>query len=341
MSNINLEFVERSQPSLFIHFAYQNVTEEMVRRTLDALDLGTIKEISFKPSINKKEENGNSIAIHFDRWFRNMQADKVREKIITGKSIDINYTAKSYWKVVAFQQKSKPEVQSRGFKKPTITFDDEDDEYEYQNKFGPKLGVDCSEKYNSSKIRCDEKPSYSSRPRQQRDENPRPRDEKPRQRDERPRQRDERPRQRDERPRDERPRDERPRPKNDRPIRRTDDMFITPPTYKIPVTPPGLPPKQCEQFNLCVLPDAFDMNQEIACQGVMLPPPKKQKTIAKLDTPKLTTHTTTPIATNIIKRSKINFLDDSDDSSDDDDEKYSNKNDDAVDEISDMLYSDL
>lgn len=167
MSNINLDFVERSQPSLFIHFAYTNVTEEMVSRTLNELDLGTIKEISFKPSVNKKEEHGNSIAIHFDRWFRNPQADKVRQKMISGKSIDINYTPKSYWKVVAFQQKSKTETQPRVFKKPTITFDDDD-----EDDFGPKLGLDCSEKHNASKVRRDEQPRRN-------EQQPRPKDDDP------------------------------------------------------------------------------------------------------------------------------------------------------------------
>lgn len=161
MSNINLDFVERSQPSLFIHFAYSNVTEEMVSRTLNELDLGNIKEISFKPSVNKKEEHGNSIAVHFDRWFRNPQADKVRQKMISGMSININYNPKSYWKVVAFQQKTKPESQPRVFKKPTITFDDD----ENASDFGPKLGVNCSEKRVAPKVRRDE---------------PRPRHEQPR-----------------------------------------------------------------------------------------------------------------------------------------------------------------
>lgn len=177
MSNINLDFVERSQPSLFIHFAYSNVTEEMVSRTLNELDLGNIKEISFKPAVNKKEEHGNSIAVHFDRWFRNPQADKVRQKMISGMSININYNPKSYWKVVAFQQKVKPETQPRVFKKPTITFDDDED----ASGFGPKLGVNCSEKQNvAPKVRRDE-PRPRPRSEQPRREQPRREPQQPKQ----------------------------------------------------------------------------------------------------------------------------------------------------------------
>jgi hypothetical protein len=234
MSNINLDFVERSQPSLFIHFAYTNVTEEMVSRTLNELDLGTIKEISFKPSVNKKEEHGNSIAIHFDRWFRNPQADKVRQKMISGKSIDINYTPKSYWKVVAFQQKSKTETQPRVFKKPTITFDDDD-----EDDFGPKLGLDCSEKHNASKVR--------------RDEQPRPKREQPRPKREQPKPKHEQPR----------PKREQPRPKDDEP------------QIKRPTTPTEAPPVVYK--NYYIQPDAFDLNEDITNKGVMLPPPKRNR----------------------------------------------------------------
>lgn len=147
MSNINIDFLERTQPSLYIHFAYQNVSEEMVHRTLEALDIGAIHGITFKPATNKKNEKGNSIAIHFTRWFRNNTADKLRLKLISGNSADINYTAKSYWKVVAFQQKTKIQEELPKFVKPTITFDDDEEQ------FGPKLGAQCAEKYNMPKVK--------------------------------------------------------------------------------------------------------------------------------------------------------------------------------------------
>lgn len=119
----------------------------MVHRTLEALDIGAIHGITFKPATNKKNEKGNSIAIHFTRWFRNNTADKLRLKLISGNSADINYTAKSYWKVVAFQQKTKIQEELPKFVKPTITFDDDEEQ------FGPKLGAQCGEKYNMPKVK--------------------------------------------------------------------------------------------------------------------------------------------------------------------------------------------
>jgi len=248
MSNINLDFIQSSQPSFFVHFAYSNVTEEMISRTLESLNLGSIREITLKPATNKKNETGNSIVVHFDRWQRNPTADKVRQKLISGESIKINYSAKSYLQVIAFQPKVKVQ-ETKPFRNPTITFDDDED------KFGPKLGLNCSEKVVKQR---DERPRQE-RPRQERPRQERPRQERPRQ--ERPRQ--ERPRQ--ERPRDERPRDERPKQ-----------------VLKRPTTPELPPPEEKEMLPRVykehdTAPDVFDLNPEMSSKGIMLTPLRKNK----------------------------------------------------------------
>ena len=305
MSNttVNLDYIERSQPSLFIHFAYQNITEEMVSRTLDALDLGSIKEICFKPATNKKDEAGNSIAVHFDRWLRNSTSDKVRQKLISGMSININYNPKSYWKVVAFQQKSKPEPQRIVFKKPTITFDDDED------NFGPKLGVNCSEKYNTPKVKYDEAPIEAPRKIQQRPRNEQPRNEQPR----------------NEQPR---PRNEQPRPRNEPPKPRNEPKRPTTP----PMPPPPTEPQAPVYKNYFIRPDAFDMSNTKIYNGVMMP--AKKRTVAKKlfeqspttqEEPAPITPTQEPAP--IIKKKNL-LVDDSEDEEDSEDE-------------SDVLYGDL
>jgi hypothetical protein len=302
MSNINLDFVQANQPSFFVHFAYANVTEEMISQTLEALNLGSIREISLKPATNKKNERGNSIVVHFNQWFRNSTSDKVRQKLISGESIKINYNPKAYLQVIAFQPKVKvPEAKPQAFKQPTITFDDDD--------FGPKLGPDCTEKFNTPKVKCDE------RPRQPRDERPRQiREDRPRHpRDDRPRQiREDRPRQiREDRPRDERPR----QPRDDRPVKH----------YR-PITPEGPPPSpettepKAAQFRLGseeravvyhyhnTTPDVFDKNEDITSRGVIIPQFKKRQ-IQTREEPKPKPQP---------KKSMINFQDSPSDSEDDD-----------------------
>lgn len=215
----------------------------MISQTLESLNLGIIREITFKPATNKKNESGNSIVVHFDRWFRNPTSDKVRQKLISGESIKINYTPKAYLQVIAFQPKNKPAAEERPkiFKKPTITFDDEE-----ENDFGPKLGPNCSEKYNTPKVKVAERPR------------PRPRDERPKpERKERP-----------ERPE----RTERPERK-ERPKRPT--------TPECP--PPTTEPKPVVYHYHNTTPDAFDMNSEIASRGVLLPPPKLKREVRKIN----------------------------------------------------------
>jgi hypothetical protein len=288
MSNINLDFVQAAQPSFFVHFAYANVTEEMISQTLEALNLGSIREISLKPATNKKNERGNSIVVHFNQWFRNSTSDKVRQKLISGESIKINYNPKAYLQVIAFQPKVKvPEAKPQAFKQPTITFDDDD--------FGPKLGPDCTEKFNTPKVKCDE------RPRQPRDERPRqPRDERPRHlRDERPRQ-----------PRDERPRQPPRQQRDDRPVKH----------YR-PITPEGPPPSpETTEPKVVVyhyhntIPDVFDKNQDITSRGVIIPQFKKRQ-IQTREEAKPKPQPTPQIQ---VPRKPINFQDSPSDSEDDD-----------------------
>ena len=280
MSNINLDFVQATQPSFFVHFAYANVTEEMISQTLEALNLGSIREISLKPATNKKNERGNSIVVHFNQWFRNPTSDKVRQKLISGESIKINYNPKAYLQVIAFQPKVKvPEAKPQTFKQPTITFDDD---------FGPKLGPDYTEKFNTPKIKCDE------RPRQPRDERPR------QQRDERPRQ------QRDERPREDKP------VKHYRPI--------------TPEGPPPSTEPKAAQFRLGseeravvyhyhnTTPDVFDKNEDITSRGVIIPQFKKRQ-IQTREEAKPKSQPTPQIQ---VPRKPINFQDSPSDSEDDD-----------------------
>lgn len=125
MADICLDFVQHNQPSFFVHFAYANVSKELIYRTLEELDLGIIAEVSLKPALNKKNENGNSVVVHFDKWFRNSTADKVRRKLISGDSIKINYSPTAYLQVIAFQPKVKS-TQPVSSTRPTITFNDEE-----------------------------------------------------------------------------------------------------------------------------------------------------------------------------------------------------------------------
>ena len=241
--SINLDYFDRTQPSLYIPYVHQSVSEELIRRTIDQVNIGKIARITFKPFVGKRGEKVSSAVVEFETWFRNDTADKVRRTITQinddgkGKTFKLNYDRKYHWEISAFKPKPKDATKpTHTITRPTITFDDNEEDEE--DKFGPKLGTNCAEKYNTSKIRCE----YDDR---------RPRE------DRRPR---------DERPRDERPRDERPR--EDR--RSRDD---TPKEPMRPRTPDGPPPTT--YIDTYVQPDAFDLQTNLYSGGVMLPIKKK------------------------------------------------------------------
>jgi hypothetical protein len=248
----------------------------MISQTLEALNLGSIREISLKPATNKKNERGNSIIVHFNQWFRNSTSDKVRQKLISGESIKINYNPKAYLQVIAFQPKVKvPEAKPQAFKQPTITFDDD---------FGPKLGPDYTEKFNTPKVKCDE------RPRQMREDKPR------QMREDRPRQMKE-----------DRPRQQPRQPREDKPVKH----------YR-PITPEGLPPSPETTEPKAVVyhyhnttPDVFDKNEDITNRGVIIPQFKKRQIKTREPKPK-------PIPQIQVPRKPLNFQDSPSDSEDDD-----------------------
>jgi hypothetical protein len=168
MSVINLDFLNPSQPSFFVHFAYENVSQAMIIETLETLDLGVISDVSFKPTTNKKNERGNSIVVHFERWFRNPTSDQARQKLISGESMRINYTPKAYLQVVAYQPKNKSDT--RPLKQPTITF---------ENDYGPKLGPRHTETHREPKVKVkhieSKKEQQYKRPKQQQQQQQQPR----------------------------------------------------------------------------------------------------------------------------------------------------------------------
>jgi hypothetical protein len=280
MSNINLDFVQTSQPSFFVHFAYANVTEEMISQTLEALNLGSIREISLKPATNKKNERGNSIVVHFNQWFRNATSDKVRQKLISGESIKINYNPKAYLQVIAFQPKVKvPEAKPQTFKQPTITFDDD---------FGPKLGPECTEKFNTPKVKCD-RARTPERPRK--DDGPR----QPR-KDDRPRQ-----------------------PREDRPVKHYRSRTPEGPPPSPEMTGPNERAVVYHYHN--TTPDAFDLNEDIACKGVLFPQLKKRQIKTKEQTKPQPQPKPQSIPQIQVPRKPLNFLDSPSDSEDEDEEE--------------------
>lgn len=127
-----LRHLPENQPSLFIQWSDSSITDSRVRNVIDELNLGLVGKIQARQTLNKKnQERGFIFYIHFDEWYRNPTADKVREKLISSPNefIKVHYEPNKYWKIFANKHNAITPIF-----KPTITFSNEDTPTKHVNR---------------------------------------------------------------------------------------------------------------------------------------------------------------------------------------------------------------
>ena len=87
------------RPSLFIPRVFNTVTEQQIRATFEALQLGVIHHID----IRKCDEKFNRVFIHYKRWFEGGNAAIARERMGSGKDVKVIYDEPWFWKVSLFR----------------------------------------------------------------------------------------------------------------------------------------------------------------------------------------------------------------------------------------------
>jgi hypothetical protein len=113
------------EPSLCIPRVFANITEDRIRGVLDTLDLGDIRRIDIIERKNEKGEMFKRVFVHFNRWFRNDDAQTARNRLLEGKDIKIVYDNPWFWKVSALRKPIQKAVPKKTAQKPHIEFDDE------------------------------------------------------------------------------------------------------------------------------------------------------------------------------------------------------------------------
>jgi hypothetical protein len=99
---INFSYIPDTVPSLFIPRVFQNISEAIIRKTIDKLHLGVIESVELT---NKKTDKGKykSAVIHL-RWHKyNKDSQYQRESLLTGKDINVIYDNPWFWKISAFR----------------------------------------------------------------------------------------------------------------------------------------------------------------------------------------------------------------------------------------------
>jgi hypothetical protein len=97
-------------PSLFIPFVFENISESRIYRIFDELALGRISRIDIVPrrNTNASGKRFNNVIIRFEYWYENREAEEARRRIENGKEIKIVYYKEYFWKVSAYIPKIRP-----------------------------------------------------------------------------------------------------------------------------------------------------------------------------------------------------------------------------------------
>ena len=139
---IDFRTVPINVPSLCIPRVYPNISEARIRKIFDELALGSIDHLDIISKTTEKGEKFNRVFIHFRRWYTDGNAGVARERLLNGKDIKIIYDDPWFWKVSAYREQqasaARPEPrqhQNHAQKKPTILFEDEDDNKKQRNHY--------------------------------------------------------------------------------------------------------------------------------------------------------------------------------------------------------------
>jgi hypothetical protein len=103
INEIDLRTIPCNVPSLCIPRVFTNITEEMIRKIFEDLELGIIERIDI---VKKYSQTGqfNRIFIHFKKWFSNNgNANSARQRLLSGNEIKIIYDEPWFWKVSAYR----------------------------------------------------------------------------------------------------------------------------------------------------------------------------------------------------------------------------------------------
>jgi hypothetical protein len=107
--SVDLSTIPLNVPSMCIPRVFKNITEERVRSVISQLGLGDIERVDMIYKKNEKGDEFQRVFIHIRRWASTPDANKARERLLTGKEIKIIYDDPWFWKVSANRSVSTPQ----------------------------------------------------------------------------------------------------------------------------------------------------------------------------------------------------------------------------------------
>ena len=101
---MNFQNIPVNVPSLYIQKVYPNISEFRIRKIFEELSLGCIDYLEIFSKITENGEKYNCVCIHFQRWYKNNNAQKTREKLLDGRDITFIYNDSCFWKISAYRE---------------------------------------------------------------------------------------------------------------------------------------------------------------------------------------------------------------------------------------------
>jgi len=201
---MSTEINTTSANSICIPRAFANISEARVRKVFDALNIFAIDRVDMVQRKNEKGEPFQRIFVHIKNWSETADAQKARERLLTGKELKIVYDDPWFWKVSLNTWKSKPPAPVPLYdRKPRIRLDFEEEDTAAKNVDAAasllnSLHLEDRRPYSERRVDpvyCEQdvksgfRDRRDQRPRDDRRDDRRPRDDRRDNRDRRPRSR--------------------------------------------------------------------------------------------------------------------------------------------------------
>jgi hypothetical protein len=114
--------------SLCIPRAFENISEARVRTVFEKLNIFTIDRVDVVLRKNEKGESYKRFFVHIKEWAQTSDAQKAKERLLTGKELKIVYDDPWFWKVGLNTWAPKPQQPLLNDRKPRIRIDFDEDQ---------------------------------------------------------------------------------------------------------------------------------------------------------------------------------------------------------------------
>ena len=101
----DIETKDRKYKTLCIPRVFANITRPKIRSIMDDLNMGTIERIDI---VIKKGEKFNRVYIHYKDWNNTENSVLASERFMNGNEIKVIYDSPWFWKISAFEKRTKP-----------------------------------------------------------------------------------------------------------------------------------------------------------------------------------------------------------------------------------------